>query len=109
MPAKGRRKRIQIENHNILKLYYLELYRKSAPSAFARTASGWAGTTIAIDDPTLGQIIRRHFDANGVAHDRPDAETPHPASRVSDDTMIILEQDAEAPVGKNFIDLAVEG
>lgn len=106
---KRRRKRIQIENHNILKSNHTELFAKSAPGAFARAAAGRAGAAIAIDDPALGQIVRRHFDADGVADDRPDAETPHPASRVSDDTMVIFQKDAEASVGEDLIDLAVEG
>ena len=81
----------------------------SASIALAGAASGRTGAAIAINDAAFGQVIGRHFDAYGVADDRPDAKTSHPACRISDDPMIIFQNDAEAPVGKDFIDLAVEG
>src|SRR3546814_13322809 len=79
----------------------------SAPRALPgtdRRAPAFAG-----DGAALGQVIGRHFDAHGVADDRPDAETPHPASRIDDDPMTVFEDDAEAPVGQDLIDLPLEG
>lgn len=73
-------------------------------------ASGPGGPwgALTIYDPALAEIIRGHLNLNGIANDRTDAETPHPAGRVGDNTKIILQLDAEAPVGKDFLDPAVE-
>ena len=79
------------------------------PTPFALTRDGRPAAAFAVDETALGQVIRRHFDADGIADDRPDAKTSHPAGRVSDHPMIIFQHDAKTPVGKNLIDLAVEG
>jgi hypothetical protein len=63
----------------------------------------------AVDETALGQVIRRHFDADGIADDRPDAETPHPTGRVDDDAMTVFEHDAKAAVGQDLVDLPLEG
>jgi len=83
---------------------------KMALTAIAPTRPGaGARRPFAKDDTTFVEIIGRHFDLNTIAHDGPDAETPHLARRVSDNPVIILQEDAEAPVRENFIDQAVEG
>src|SRR5690606_24476704 len=64
---------------------------------------------LAIDDPALAEIVRRHLDAHQIAHDRADAELAHLPGRVSDDPVVVLQHDAEAAIRENFIDLAVEG
>jgi hypothetical protein len=46
---------------------------------------------------------------NPVAHDGADAEFAHLPRRVSDDPVVILEDDAKAPIRENFIDQALEG
>src|SRR3546814_7292338 len=57
----------------------------SAPLALA--GADRRAPAFAVDEAALGQVIGRHFDAHGIADDRPDAETPHPASRIDDDPM----------------------
>src|SRR3546814_10414871 len=78
----------------------------SAPLALPGTDR--RAPAFAVDEAALGQVIGRHFDAHGVADDRPDAETPHPARRINDDTMHVFEDDAEAPVGTDTIALRNE-
>jgi hypothetical protein len=92
--------------------YLLCLFQKSLTAIAAvlvYAGAGAAGRAFAEYDPTLVEIVRRHFDLNAVAYDCTDAETPHLSSRIGDYPVFILEQDAKAPVRKNFIDQAVEG
>ena len=56
------------------------------------------------NDPALGQIIGCHFNMHPVAHDGADAEFPHLPRRVSDDPVIIFQDDAKATVRVNFVD-----
>ena len=79
-----------------------------APVARAWPASG-ARSPFAEYDPALVQIVGRHFDLNPIANDGPDAMSSHPAGRVGNDTMIVFQKDAEAPVRKDLVDQAVEG
>ena len=68
-----------------------------------------ARPALAKHDAALAEVVGGHFHPNPVAHDRADAEFPHLPGRIGDDPVFVLEHDAKAPVGKNFIDLAVEG
>ena len=81
---------------------------KLAPVSPAR-ARGHARCPFAKDEPTLGQVIRRHFDDHPIANDRTDLETPHLARRIGDDAMVVIQTDGKASVRKNFLDLAVKG
>lgn len=65
-----------------------------------------AGCPFAIDDPTFGQIVRRHFHVYVVSNDRADSVTAHFTCRVGDDPMLIVECHAEASVGQDLVDLA---
>src|SRR3546814_7644560 len=82
------------------------LGRGSAPFALPPDR---AIPALAIDEAALAEVVRRHFDAHGIADDRPDAETPHPASRIDDYAMAVFEHDAESRVGQDFVDHAIEG
>jgi hypothetical protein len=65
-----------------------------------------AGCPFAIDDPTFGQIVRRHFHVYVVSNDGADPVTAHFTCRVGDDPMLIVECHAEASVGQDLVDLA---
>jgi len=67
-----------------------------------RRPEAGAGGAFAKHNPTPGQIIGRHLDLDAIADHRADAETPHLAGGVGDDLVVILQLDAEAPVGENF-------
>src|SRR3546814_11095024 len=68
-----------------------------------------AAAAFAINDAALAEVIGRHLDAHGVADDRPDAETPHPAGGVGDDARAVFEHDAETGVGQDLVDHTIEG
>ena len=61
------------------------------------------------DDPAFIKVVGSHLDMDAIAHHRPDAEFPHLAGGVGDDLVIVFQHDAEAPVRKDFRDLAFEG
>jgi len=61
------------------------------------------------DDPTLREIVRRHFNVNAVAHDRSNAKAAHLAGRVSDDPILIVEQDREPAVRQYLFDNPLNG
>ena len=63
-----------------------------------------AGVAFTKNNPALGEIVGRHFEMHPVAHDRPDAKFAHLAGSVGDDLMLVIEQDGEASIGKNFLD-----
>ena len=65
-----------------------------------------AGCPFAIDNPTFGQIVRRHFHVYVVSNDRADPVAAHLARSVGDDPMLIVECHAEASVGQDLVDLA---
>lgn len=65
-----------------------------------------AGRTLTKDDPTLGEIVGRHFEMHSVAHDRANAKFAHLAGRVSYNLVLVIEPDGEASIGKNFLDEA---
>jgi hypothetical protein len=46
---------------------------------------------------------------NPVADDRANAITPHFACSVADDTVLVVEHDAETAVGQDLVDLPFEG
>lgn len=75
----------------------------TAPDA-ARTSPG---CPFAIDDPTSGQTVGRHFHVYVVFNDRTDPVKAHFPCRVSDDPMPIIECHAEASVGRDLVDLAL--
>jgi len=77
-----------------------------ASEAAARAAASRRRLTI--DEPALLQIIRGHFDLDPITQHGADAETPHPAGGISDHFMVVVEQDAEAPVWQNLFDQPVE-
>src|SRR5512139_1712610 len=87
----------------------VELSRYGLAPLALRTSGRAAGTFVPEDDAPLVEVVRRHFDANPVAHDRPDAKLAHLAGRVGDDPMVVLQHDAEATIGEDFVDLAFEG
>jgi len=76
--------------------------------SLSRSGATHSGGPFAKDDTTFFEIVRGHLDLHAVAHHGSDAESPHLASRVGDDLMIVLETDAKAPVRQNFVDQAVE-
>jgi hypothetical protein len=80
-----------------------------APECPPLPGSNDACRRFAENDTPLIEIVRGHFDLDAIAHDRTDAVTPHPSSRVRDDPVIIVEQDAKTPVRQDLIDQAVEG
>ena len=63
---------------------------------------------LAKDEPALVEVIGRHFDMNAIAKHGADAVTPHPSGSVGDDAVIIVQQDAKAPVGQDLFDQAFE-
>lgn len=65
-----------------------------------------AGCPFGIDDPTPGQIARRHFHVCVVSSDRADAVTAHFTCRAGDGPMLIAECHAEASVRQDLGDLA---
>ena len=71
--------------------------------------SAAAGRGLAIDEPALFEVVRRHFDMNAVAQHGADAEAPHPTGRIGDHFVLIIEQDAEASVRQDLFDQALEG
>ncbi len=64
-----------------------------------------AGCSLAIDNPTFGQIVRRHFHVYMVSNDRADPVAAHFTGRISDDPMLIVECHAKASIGQNLVDL----
>ena len=80
----------------------------SEPAPFALAGRNRPAAAFAVDKAALAEVIGRHFDAHGVADDRPDAETPHPARRVDDQPMTVFERDAEASVGQDLVDPPLE-
>ena len=72
-------------------------------------AARGTGAALAIDDASLGEIIRRHFDADRIAHDRSDAKASHPAGRIGDQAVIVFQHDAETAIGQDFVDHPFEG
>ena len=64
--------------------------------------------TLSKNDPTLGEIVGRHFEMHAVADDRANAKFAHLAGGVSDDLVLVVEQDGEASIGKNFLDDAFD-
>lgn len=80
----------------------------SAPvSALASTSGSLPGCSFAEDDPTLGQIVWRHLDMYAVSYDRSDTIATHLACSVTDQTMLIIEGDAETSVGQDLVDLTL--
>jgi len=77
-----------------------------APEIPARAAAARCG--FAVDQSAFFEVVRGHLDLNPVAQYRPDAETPHPAGGISDNPMLVVEQDAKASVGQDFLDQAIE-
>lgn len=65
-----------------------------------------AGCPFAINDPTLGQIVRRHFNVYVVSNDRADLVTAHFTCRVGDNPMLMTWCGAEASAGQDLVDLA---
>src|SRR5262249_13329900 len=85
--------------------------RRSAPSrrhwepdrAARRTSS-----VQPVDDPPSLQIVRGQLDSNAVAEQHPDPEPLHPAGRVPDHLVPVVQPDAEHAVAKRLDDLALE-
>jgi len=46
---------------------------------------------------------------DAIAQHGANAKTPHPARRIGDHLVVIVEQDAKAPVGQNLFDQTFEG
>ena len=69
---------------------------------------GTAGGPLPENDAALLKIIGRHFDDHPITHDGTDTETPHLPRRIGDQPMTIFQDDTEAPIRVNFVDLAVE-
>ncbi len=72
------------------------------------TRSATAGRWLAIDEPALIEVIGRHFDVDTIAQHGADAETPHPTGCISDHLVLIIEQDAKAPIRQDLFDQALE-
>src|SRR3546814_4830442 len=60
-------------------------------------------------DVCSSDLVRgRHFDADGVADHRTDTKASHPSGGIGDQPMAIFKDDAEPPVGQDFLDRALE-
>src|SRR5579884_891156 len=70
---------------------------------------GWTSDLLAIDDPTLREIVGRHFHVNTVADDRADPVPAHLSRGVGDNSAVIVEHDAEAPVRQYLVDHPFDG
>jgi hypothetical protein len=77
-----------------------------SPASGAR-ADAWR--TFAKDDPAFFEVVWSHLDVDAIADNGADAEFPHLAGRVGDDPVLVLKNNAEAAIGKDFIDLALKG
>lgn len=76
-------------------------------SALATTAWALPGCSFAENDPALGQIVGRHLDMYAVSNDRSDTVATHLVCSVTDQTMLIIEGDAETSVGQDLVDLTL--
>lgn len=89
--------------HNVLgpRLLPRSLFSEiGAPFRRARLA----GVALTKNNPTLGEIVGRHFEMHPVAHHRADTKFAHLASSVGDNLVLVIEPDGEASIGKNFLD-----
>ena len=59
-----------------------------------------AGCPFAIDDPTFGQIVRRHFHVYVVSNDRADPVTAHFTCRLGDDPSSLSTVTPKSPSGR---------
>src|SRR5580704_5929300 len=59
-------------------------------------------------DPAFAQIIRRHLYRNAVAGEDADAVFLHPARRIGERFMAVVETHAKPRVGKQFEDRSLE-
>ena len=99
-PARGCRSWLRCRCWAVAAIY---LFSEIA-SPFRRTSL--AGRALPKDDPTLGEIVGRHFEMHSVAHDRADAKFTHFAGCISNNLVLVIEPDGEASIGKNFLDEA---
>src|SRR5262249_40338405 len=65
---------------------------------------GGGASTLAVDDPALGQVVGGDLDRDPVAGDDPDEVLPHLAGDVRQDAMAALELDHELGVGQGLDD-----
>lgn len=75
-------------------------------TASSATAGPLARCPFAINDPSLGQIVRRHFHVHAISNDRADPVTAHLPGRIGYNPVLIVECYAEASIGQNLINLA---
>lgn len=85
----------------------IDYYRELTPVATWATAAR-TGRTFAKYDPPLVEIIRRHLDDDAIPDHGTDLETPHLASCIGDDAVIILQTNGEPSIRQNFLDLTIE-
>jgi hypothetical protein len=73
----------------------LRVHAAPNPRLLARPtlATVLAGLRLAVDDPTLGQIVRRELDLDPVARVDPDPVPAHPAGRVAECLVPVVEDD----------------
>ena len=60
-------------------------------------------------NPSLGQIVRRHFDMHAVARNRADAKPAHLSGCVGNNPMAVVQHYAEPAIGEDFINEAFQG
>lgn len=60
------------------------------------------GLTFAVDDATLGQIIRGKRNAHRVTRNNPDVVLAHFAREMGKDNVLVLQFHAEHRIGKRF-------
>lgn len=76
-------------------------YLFSEIGAPSRRAS-LAGVALTKNDPTLGEIIGRHFEMHPVANHRANAKFAHLAGRVGDNLVLVIKPDGKASMGRIF-------
>src|SRR5918999_834703 len=65
-------------------------------------------STVAIDDPSPVEVVRRDLDADPIPRQDADPETPHLARDVTEDLVAVVELHPEHRVRERLHDLAFE-
>src|SRR5437764_5706854 len=63
-----------------------------------------ASVPVAVDDPAAVEIVWREFHPDPIAGRHPNAEPPHPACRIGDELVVVLQLDLEHRVGQGLGD-----
>lgn len=75
----------------------------SSEIAAPGTRTGLTRGAFAEDDPSLAQVIGRHFDVNTISNDRADAKLAHLSCRIGDDAVAVIQHYGEASVGEYIL------